>query len=103
MDLEVGEHEGRVTTRGPSAHFVRCSKTGASRSRHPAAAAERVQESVADGLAKIRAYRIAGWELNVRLRRLKTQKGDVVVALTNNEFNLATCSRQRWKQCADDR
>jgi len=27
---------------------------------------------VADGLTKIRAYRFTGWELNVRLRRLKT-------------------------------
>jgi len=47
----------------------------------------RAQETVADGLAKIRAYRFAGWELNVRMRRLKTPKGDVV-ALTNTEFNL---------------
>jgi len=47
----------------------------------------RAQETVADGLAKIRAYRFVGWELNVRLRRLKTPKGDTV-ALTNTEFNL---------------
>jgi DNA-binding response OmpR family regulator len=47
----------------------------------------RAQETVADGLAKIRAFRFVGWELNVRLRRLKTPKGDVV-ALTNTEFNL---------------
>src|SRR6266496_2074589 len=29
----------------------------------------RRHETVADGLAKLRAYRFAGWELNVRLRR----------------------------------
>jgi len=42
---------------------------------------------VADGLARIRAYRFAGWELNVRLRRLKSPLGDVVPT-TNSEFNL---------------
>jgi two-component system OmpR family response regulator len=47
----------------------------------------RSQETVAEGLARIRAYRFAGWELNVRLRRLKTPNGDDVV-LTNTEFNL---------------
>ena len=47
----------------------------------------RAQETVADGLAKIRAYRFAGWELNVRLRRLTTPAGATVV-LTNSEFNL---------------
>jgi DNA-binding response OmpR family regulator len=47
----------------------------------------RAQETVADGLQKIRAYRFAGWELNVRLRRLITASGDIVV-LTNTEFNL---------------
>ncbi len=47
----------------------------------------RAQETVADGLQKIRAYRFAGWELNVRLRRLITANGDIVV-LTNTEFNL---------------
>ena len=47
----------------------------------------RAQETVADGLQKIRAYRFAGWELNVRLRRLTTAGGDIVV-LTNTEFNL---------------
>ena len=47
----------------------------------------RAQETVADGLAKIRAYRFVGWELNVRLRRLKSPNGEVV-ALTNAEFNL---------------
>jgi two-component system OmpR family response regulator len=47
----------------------------------------RAQETVADGLAKIRAYRFAGWELSVRLRRLKSPAGETI-ALTNSEFNL---------------
>jgi DNA-binding response OmpR family regulator len=47
----------------------------------------RAQESVADNLAKIRAYRFSGWELNVRMRRLLAPNGKVV-ALTNTEFNL---------------
>ncbi len=49
----------------------------------------RVSETVADSLARIRAYRFAGWELNVRLRRL-TAPGGMMVSLTNNEFNLLT-------------
>ncbi len=47
----------------------------------------RAQETVADGLTRIRAYRFAGWELSVRLRRLKTPAGETV-ALSNSEFNL---------------
>src|SRR5215831_1348650 len=47
----------------------------------------RAHETVADGLAKIRAYRFAGWELNVRLRRL-TSPGGENVPITNSEFNL---------------
>lgn len=47
----------------------------------------RGQESVADGLARIRAFRFAGWELNVRLRRLTSPAGDCP-ALTHSEFNL---------------
>jgi len=47
----------------------------------------RARETVADGLQKIRAYRFAGWELSVRLRRL-TSPGGEHVPLTNNEFNL---------------
>ena len=47
----------------------------------------RAQQTVADGLQKIRAYRFAGFELNVRLRRLTAPAGKSV-ALTNNEFNL---------------
>jgi two-component system, OmpR family, response regulator len=47
----------------------------------------RTQESVADGLQKFRAYRFAGWELNVRLRKLNAATGEAV-PLTNAEFNL---------------
>jgi len=47
----------------------------------------RAQETVADGLARIRAYRFGGWELNVRLRRLKSPRGELVM-ITNSEFNL---------------
>jgi DNA-binding response OmpR family regulator len=47
----------------------------------------RAHETVADGLAKIRAYRFAGWELNVRVRRLKSPQGEVM-RLRNAEFNL---------------
>ena len=47
----------------------------------------RAQQTVADGLQKIRAYRFAGFELNVRLRRLAGPKGESI-PLTNNEFNL---------------
>ena len=35
----------------------------------------RKQETMADALARIRAYRFAGWELNVRLRRLTSPRG----------------------------
>ena len=42
---------------------------------------------MADGLQKIRAYRFAGFELNVRLRRLIDPAG-AAVPLTNNEFNM---------------
>jgi DNA-binding response OmpR family regulator len=47
----------------------------------------RAQETVADALARVRAYRFAGWELNVRLRRLKSPQGEIVPT-TNSEFNL---------------
>jgi len=47
----------------------------------------RNNETVADSLAKIRAYRFAGWELNVRLRRLTSSDGENV-PITNSEFNL---------------
>jgi len=44
-------------------------------------------ESVADGFARVRAYRFAGWALNVRLRRLKSPQGNIFSA-TNSEFSL---------------
>ena len=47
----------------------------------------RTHQTVADSLHKIRAYRFAGFELNVRLRRL-TAPGGGHVPLTNAEFNL---------------
>jgi two-component system, OmpR family, response regulator len=47
----------------------------------------RARETVADGLAKVRAYRFVGWELNVRLRRLTSPSGEAI-ATTNSEFNL---------------
>jgi two-component system, OmpR family, response regulator len=47
----------------------------------------RAQQTVADGLQKMRAYRFAGWELNVRLRRLAAPGGGNV-PLTLAEFNL---------------
>ena len=47
----------------------------------------RAQQTVSDGLQKIRAYRFAGFELNVRLRRL-TAPGGENVPLSNSEFNL---------------
>jgi DNA-binding response OmpR family regulator len=47
----------------------------------------RGHETIAEGLQKIRAYRFAGWELNVRLRKLTSPEGEKV-AITNSEFNL---------------
>jgi two-component system, OmpR family, response regulator len=47
----------------------------------------RTHETVADALARIRAYRFAGWELNVRLRRLVSPQG-ATIPITNSEFNL---------------
>jgi two-component system, OmpR family, response regulator len=47
----------------------------------------RMHETLADAVASVRAYRFAGWELNLRLRRLTSPKGEVV-ALRNGEFNL---------------
>src|SRR5215475_11576557 len=38
----------------------------------------RTQETVVDGLTRIRAYRFRGWELNVRVRRLKSPQGEIV-------------------------
>jgi two-component system, OmpR family, response regulator len=47
----------------------------------------RMHGTIVDSLARIRAYRFAGWELNVRLRRLASPRGDTIF-LTNSEFNL---------------
>ena len=47
------------------------------------------QATVADAIAKVRAYRFGGWELNIGLRRLKSAEGKPV-ELTNGEFSLLT-------------
>jgi len=47
----------------------------------------RAQATVADALARVRAYRFADWELNVGLRRLRAADGRMV-ELTNGEFSL---------------
>lgn len=49
----------------------------------------RAQATVADELARVRAYRFGTWELNVGLRRLKSVDGRSV-ELTNGEFSLLT-------------
>ncbi|WP_353506169.1 response regulator [Variovorax jilinensis] len=47
----------------------------------------RMHETVADAVADVRAYRFEGWELNVRLRKLRSPTGEIT-ALRNAEFNL---------------
>jgi DNA-binding response OmpR family regulator len=47
----------------------------------------RMHETITDSSARLRAYRFAGWELSVRLRRLTSPRGHAV-SLTNSEFNL---------------
>jgi two-component system OmpR family response regulator len=42
---------------------------------------------VSDALSRCRAYRFAGWELNIGLRRLKNPGGEWV-ELTKGEFSL---------------
>ncbi len=49
----------------------------------------RAQATVADAIARVRAYRFGGWELNIGLRRLKSADGRAV-ELTNGEFSLLT-------------
>jgi DNA-binding response OmpR family regulator len=49
----------------------------------------RAHRTVAESVARIRAYRFAGWELNVRIRRLKSPQGELMT-LRNAEFNLLT-------------
>jgi len=47
----------------------------------------RAQATVADAIARVRAYRFGGWELNIGLRRLKSGDGRSV-EFTNGEFSL---------------
>ncbi|HJY75104.1 MAG TPA: response regulator transcription factor, partial [Burkholderiales bacterium] len=47
----------------------------------------RAQQSAADNLDKVRAYRFAGFELNAGLRRLKGPGGENI-PLSNGEFSL---------------
>jgi two-component system, OmpR family, response regulator len=47
----------------------------------------KAQAGVAHAAAKVRAYRFAGWELNLGLRKLKSPKGEPV-DLTNGEFRI---------------
>jgi DNA-binding response OmpR family regulator len=47
----------------------------------------RARATVADAIARVRAYRFGNWELNVGLRKLKAVDGRAV-ALTNGEFSL---------------
>ena len=47
----------------------------------------RMHETLADTVANVRAYRFAGWDLNLRLRRLTAPDGRAV-PLRNGEFNL---------------
>ncbi len=45
--------------------------------------------TVADEISKLRAYRFGGWELSVRLRKLKSPDGRTI-PLSNGEFSLLT-------------
>jgi len=47
----------------------------------------KLHSTIADEVGKLRAYRFEGWELNLRLRRLKSPEGQVQV-LPNGEFSL---------------
>jgi DNA-binding response OmpR family regulator len=49
----------------------------------------KAQATVADAIAKVRAYRFGDWELNIGLRKLKSAGGKPV-DLTNGEFSLLT-------------
>ena len=44
---------------------------------------------MADAIAKVRAYRFGGWELNIGLRKLSNPAGEAV-DLTKGEFSLLT-------------
>src|SRR5260221_13525749 len=78
MGLELGAHDYITKPFGPRELLARI---------RALLRRARAQEPVADGLQKIRAYRFAGRELNVRLRRLTTATGETIL-LTNAEFNL---------------
>ena len=47
----------------------------------------KMHESLSEAIASVRAYRFDGWELNLRLRRLRTPTGESLT-LRNAEFNL---------------
>ena len=47
----------------------------------------RTHATIAEVIAKVRAYRFGGWELNIGLRKLKSPAGESV-ALTNGEFKI---------------
>jgi len=47
----------------------------------------RMRATVADEMAKVRGYRFGSWELNVGLRKLRSEAGEAV-ELTNREFSL---------------
>jgi len=47
----------------------------------------RTQATVADAIARVRAYRFDAWELNIGLRKLRAADGRAV-ELTNGEFSL---------------
>jgi two-component system OmpR family response regulator len=47
----------------------------------------RMQETVTESAANVRAYHFEGWELNLGLRRLSSPS-KALVALSNSEFNL---------------
>ena len=49
----------------------------------------KLHSTIADEVGKLRAYRFDGWELNLRLRRLKSPDGQVQV-LPNGEYSLLT-------------
>jgi two-component system OmpR family response regulator len=49
----------------------------------------KLRATVADEVARIRAYRFGTWELNVGLRKLKSASGESI-ELTNGEFSLLT-------------
>jgi len=49
----------------------------------------KLHSTIADEVGKLRAYRFEGWELNLRLRRLKGPDGKLMT-LPNGEFSLLT-------------